>query len=84
MHATDFLGRTMRDRVTGFTGVATGVVFYLTGCNQVLLTPPVGEDGKARDAGWYDQQRLAEVALVARVVLDNGTAPGFDVLPPGY
>ena len=33
------LGATYRDVITGFSGVATGYVKYLTGCNQVLIQP---------------------------------------------
>lgn len=31
------LGKTFRCRITGFTGVATARVEYLTGCNQLHL-----------------------------------------------
>jgi hypothetical protein len=34
------LGRRGRDVITGFEGVITGHVAYLTGCNQYLLAPP--------------------------------------------
>jgi hypothetical protein len=50
------LGWTYRDNVTGFKGVAIGEVSYLTGCNQVLLAPPVGDHGDHREARWFDVQ----------------------------
>ena len=76
------LGHTYADRVTGFIGVATGYVQYLTGCNQALLAPKCGEDGALRESQWFDQQRLTEVANCEVVTLDNGLTPGPDRAAP--
>lgn len=69
------LGNTYTDKVTGFSGVAIGRVEYLTGCNQVLLAPPIARDGALRDSAWFDEQRL-EVEGAERITLDNGATPG--------
>ncbi len=76
------LGLRARDRVTGFTGVITGVVVYLTGCNQALVVPPVDDNMKMRDAQWFDVQRLAVLTDRERVVIDNGLTPGCDIPAP--
>lgn len=76
-----FLGHTLRDRITGFTGVCTGYVHYLTGCNQVLLAPPLSADGAMRDSQWFDVQRC-EVTGAPPIVLDNGATPGADRAAP--
>lgn len=39
------LGKTLRDRITGFSGICTGHARYLTGCDQYLLNPKA-QDGK--------------------------------------
>lgn len=78
------LGQTCMDRITGFKGVATGRVEYLTGCNQVLLTPRVKEDGTVPEAHWYDEQRLVVLDEVEIIVLENGATPGFDKPAPKY
>ena len=78
----DMLGRTVTDRVTNFRGVVTGVVEYLTGCNQALVVPPMSSDGKLPDSQWFDVQRLAVVEDVPAVVLDNGATPGCDKPAP--
>jgi hypothetical protein len=75
------LGRTYRDLITGFTGVATGHVRYISGCNQVLLQPPVDKEGKLREPQWFDEQRL-EVKGTKAIVLDNSETPGFDAPAP--
>lgn len=73
------LGFTYVDRVTGHTGMAIGHVRYITGCNQVLIQPRTGEDGKRRDSEWFDEQRLERAASdEPQLILDNSKTPGFD------
>lgn len=74
----DILGRTYRDMVTGFTGVAVGHVEYLTGCNQTLLQPKCDDSTKRPAGEWFDDQRLELVDDARRVILDNGSTPGSD------
>ena len=50
-------GATYWDVYTGFKGVAIGFCTYQTGCDQVLLTPSVGDDGKRPQSEWFDVQR---------------------------
>lgn len=75
------LGRSYEDKITGFVGVATGYVEYITGCNQALLQPKVGVDGAYKDSMWFDQQRLT-VLDEDVIVLDNGKTPGSDKAAP--
>lgn len=75
------LGVKVRDRVTGFQGTTTGRCEYLTGCTQLLVVPSVDEKGAARDAQWYDEQRL-EVLDETPIVLDNSETPGCDIPAP--
>ena len=76
-----FLGKTVTDRITGFSGIVTGYVQYISGCNQVLIVPPVDGDGKLRDAEWFDEQRI-EIHEVDAVTLDNDGHEGFDKAAP--
>jgi len=69
------LGLKAVDRITGFRGTITGLVAYISGCNQALLTPPVKEDGSLDDARWFDVQRV-EVGTETKVTLDNSSTPG--------
>ena len=52
------LGKTGRDKVTGFEGTITGVAVYLTGCNQYLLRPKTKEDGSMIEGHWFDDMRV--------------------------
>lgn len=75
------LGKTYKDRITDFQGVATGRVQYISGCNQALLAPKAKPDGSVNDAMWYDEQRL-ELVDAPRIKLDNGPTPGHDLAAP--
>lgn len=75
------IGRTVKDKITGFQGVVTGRVEYLTGCNQLLVSPSTDKSGALRDPAWFDEQRC-EVTKAKKVVVDNGTSPGFDKAAP--
>jgi hypothetical protein len=75
------IGVQVQDKITGFKGMCTGYVQYISGCNQCLVQPPVGPDGKRLDGEWFDEQRL-DVMGKTRLTLDNAKAPGFDSAPP--
>ena len=75
------LGAKYTDKVTGFIGVCTGYVTYLTGCNQALLFPPA-KDGALVDGQWFDEQRLTRDENHETIVLDNGNTPGADKAAP--
>lgn len=77
------LGATYRDQISGFTGVATGHAFYISGCSQVLLAPPTGENGAHRSSEWFDEQRLVHTDA-AVIVLDNSRTPGPDKEAPKH
>jgi hypothetical protein len=74
------LGGTYTDKITGFRGIATGYVQYITGCNQLLLAPKAAEGGM-KASEWIDEQRLV-LEPDAVVVLNNGSNPGADRAPP--
>lgn len=52
----------MRDKITGFEGIVTGIAAYHNGCNKVHLEPvKLGTDGKIIDGVWLDEQRVAPI-----------------------
>jgi len=72
------LGKKVKDTVTGFEGIITGRIEYISGCLQYAVSPPVKEDGTKREGEWFDEQRLEVtgdgVALPSRPA--GGPAPG--------
>lgn len=74
------LGSKVRDVISGFEGVATGYVIYLTGCAQYLVAPRVTSENKI-ESTWFDSQRLETVGDKV-VVLNNTETPGADISAP--
>ncbi len=52
------LGATVEDRITGFSGVVTGRVEYVTGCAQMLVQPHAKPDGDFIESRWFDETRV--------------------------
>lgn len=55
------LGMKVKDKVTGFTGIATSKVEYLNGCVQFCVKATVGKDGKYPDGQYIDIEQLEAV-----------------------
>ena len=75
------LGWKVKDTITGFEGIVTGYVTYLTGCNQALVSPKLAEDGAYKGPHWFDEQRLDRIGS-SLTILDNTGGPGADLAPP--
>lgn len=80
---TPFLGKTVKDKVTGFTGVATGFARYLTGCDQYLVLPKAKDTSTYPDGSWLDVNRL-ELQECNKVELDTSEDKGCDTSAPKY
>lgn len=53
------LGEKVRDKVTGFEGIATSRVEYLNGCVQYGVTPKIKvKDNKKPETEYIDEGRL--------------------------
>lgn len=55
------LGNEVRDKVTGYTGIATARYEYLTGCIRYELQSRDLHEGKLRDSYVFDEGRLEVV-----------------------
>lgn len=76
---TAILGHKVKDKVTGYEGVATSVSFDLYGCVQVIVSPPgVDKDGKTFVGHWFDHKRLT--VLAKKPVME---VPTFETVPGG-
>lgn len=86
-----FLGKPVRDKVRGLTGVATSVCFDLAGCVQVAVSAPATADGKLPDGVWIDVQRVevtGEAVIAApdfrpQTTQEGPNGPSEKPLPPG-
>lgn len=66
------LGDEVKDKVTGFKGIAVGITIFLQGCRRISVQPPVGKDGILPDQHWFDEPQL-DVIKVAKVKTEDVT-----------
>lgn len=86
------LGEIGFDKITGFTGLCMAKAQYLTGCNQVMLTPQkLNEKGERIESQWFDEVRVSgtnrfvDLFDEAKQEQIKATNPGRDEnLPPTY
>ncbi|HDY66571.1 MAG TPA: hypothetical protein ENH85_02140 [Candidatus Scalindua sp.] len=71
------------EKVTGFSGIITGAVCYMTGCNQYLITAKSKNEKEEATTLWYDEGRLdliKEEAIPKKDIL--GRRKGCDIQAP--
>ena len=54
-------GRTYRDMVTGFEGVCTGMIEWISGCKQYILSPRAEHAFKKEASSTFFEKQLEEV-----------------------
>ncbi len=52
------LGQKVRDKITGFEGIATSKAEYLNGCIQFCVRPRIDKEGKCQDGEYFDVEQL--------------------------
>jgi len=72
------LGKKVKDKITGFEGIATSKHTYLTGCNQFGVQPPLDKDGKVPDKKYFDEARLTVTGDGISVEEVSADKPGCD------
>jgi hypothetical protein len=55
------IGAEVRNKITGFEGIITSRVQYITGCDQYGLQPRVDEKGNHREGIYADEGQLEPV-----------------------
>lgn len=71
----EMMGKEVKDIVTGFSGIVTGKITWLFGCNQYNVMPRVAENGDTKDGQWFDEGRLE--------VINEGIRPTEVMAPTG-
>ncbi len=52
------LGDRVRDKISGFTGIATSRHEYMNGCVRYTIDSEELKDGKPVDGQWFDEQQI--------------------------
>ncbi len=76
------LGSEVKDRVTGFAGIATARIEYMNGCIQYCVKPKMGKDKKMPEGAWIDDAQLEVIGDGLTAVKDYDGGPIPD-LPSG-
>ncbi len=66
------LGSKVKDKITGFKGVAVARCVYLNGCVQFEIEPSQLKDGVPQKSYWLDEQR---VILILKIKSTTKTKP---------
>lgn len=80
--ANKYFGLKVKDKITGFSGTVTAFCQYITGCDQYLVLPVIGENGDYPNAHWFDCNRLKVLSDGGRITLDTEVDKGVDQQPP--
>jgi len=66
------LGSKVKDLVTGTEGIAVARTEWLYGCARIgVECQELAKDGKLKEIGWYDEQRIEEISKDAFPVQVN-------------
>ena len=52
------LGQKVKDKVSGFKGVAVAKYEFLNGCTRINVQPKIDKDGKLPEAEAFDEPQL--------------------------
>jgi len=76
-------GDEVTDKITGFVGIVTGAVSYMTGCDQMLVQPTIKEDGSYKEALWFDDGRLKKLRKkITKKSIESKTGNGACGIAP--
>lgn len=78
----EFLGWEAEDKITGYKGVITAYASYLTGCDQISLTPRK-QSGEPK-THWFDINRVTLKGNKAVINIETSTpeTKGCDIPAP--
>jgi transcriptional regulator of NAD metabolism len=75
-------GDRVRDLITKHEGIISGTCFYITGCNQYLVSSEQSDVTREAIRLWHDEQRLELVEPGAIVIQDDNVPLGADIPAP--
>ena len=77
------LGDEVKDKVSGFRGIAVAMHQYLQGCVRISVQPPTDKDGKMADTAAFDEPQI-EVIKKNVIVTDVKTTEKMTGGPGKY
>lgn len=74
------LGTSVRDTLTGFSGIVLARAEYLTGCHQIFVLPESEKPNEIKDGHWFDIERIERTG--ERAVTFAARRTGADIPTP--
>lgn len=72
------LGDEVRDAISGFQGIVTARIDYITGCARYIVQPQtLGKDGEPHKSSTFDENTL-ELVQAGKVKIGNATGDAID------
>ena len=69
------LGDKVKDKITGYTGIAVGITTWMQGCRRIGIQSQKLHEGKPRDTIWFDEPQV-EVILPKKMKKQDGDNGG--------
>ncbi len=57
------LGDEVRDKISGFQGIAVARHTYIEGCNRISIQPPIDKEGKLPESIAFDEPCLEIITI---------------------
>lgn len=80
--AEEYLGKKVRDKITGFSGTCTSYVQYITGCDQAVVQPSADKDNKYIEGRYFDINRIEIMSDEPVIEVDTSQHKGACEPPP--
>ncbi len=77
------LGQRVRDKVTGFTGIAVARIEYLNGCIQIQVKPKATKKGKMPDGASIDIEQIEILDKKKKGIIKTNTG-GLKETPKSF
>jgi hypothetical protein len=66
------LGAEVKDKVSGFVGIAVAKHNYINGCTRITVQPKVDKQGKLPDSQTFDELQLSVISKkIIKLVVSN-------------
>lgn len=72
------LGDKVKDKISGFTGIAVSRIEYINGCIQYGVKPRVKKNGEMPDIQYIDEKQLSIISKKVRIKKERTGGPQSD------
>lgn len=78
------LGKKVKDKIMGVTGIATSRIVYLNGLSRISVQPPLNKDRSIPSEVWFDEDQLEIVGVGVKIKPKDTGGPQSTKVPKGF